>query len=47
MDAVAPQIFLNVFNSWAAKLLQSGLGVASPSSPGMPRDNEELEALKM
>ena len=48
MDNIAPQIFENVFNSWAIRLLQSGLGVASQGSAGgMPNNNQELEALKM
>ena len=48
MDNIAGQIFENVFNSWAGKLLTSGLGVASAGSAGgIPKDSQELESLKM
>jgi hypothetical protein len=36
MDNIAPQIFEGVFNNWAIRLLQSGLGVASSSKATAP-----------
>jgi hypothetical protein len=53
MDNIAAQIFEGIFNLWAGKLLQSGLGVAasaksaSPGVSAIPTDRQELEALKM
>jgi hypothetical protein len=53
MDNISQQIFEGVFNYWAGKLLQSGLGVAASktqaSAPGsaIPTDRQELEALKL
>jgi len=53
MDNISQQIFEGVFNYWAGKLLQSGLGVAAskaqPSPPGsaIPTDRQEIEALKL
>jgi hypothetical protein len=53
MDNISQQIFEGIFNYWAGKLLQSGLGVAASkthqSAPGtaIPTDRQEIEALKL
>jgi Exportin 1-like protein len=45
VDAIAPQVFDQIFNQWAQKLLAGGLGLVTRESA--PRQGESLETLKM